>query len=1561
MDGQINFKAYFDYKDAANGVDDLTKKFEAAGMNLNDVFQFGRSFEGSKKEVKKFLDDMTSALASIKQQIKDTKEGIKIDAGLRDKLEQDIKAAKADLEQANDLLSNYKFKQNNSIGEVLDPLSAAIDAKKKEIRGISDELAYLGDDGIEKEVEKLKALRKAMEELDATTEEGAKERERMRVELVQGLQKVGAALDFESDERGAVKISIDDLDKLTATLIKTKSAAREADLEMQNMAAGEELDALEEKYEALRVQLEDAAGSDEFFVGLQKAAEEAKAKLAELKAELETLGTETGGTGANDSRLKDLEKEEARLDALIKGVKERLKDPEISSGNMFNGLTQGLQGLMGAYTAASGVLAQFGADEKDLQKVQTKLQGSMSLLMGVQQVYNALQSESAFRTQVLDKVSIGLAKAYQKVAASSTLAKLGVAGLVAGLVIGVAAAVAALSKYTKKQKELRKVQSEAAASVSDQVVAYMRLQRQWKEAEGNIKKQNAVLADSKWQKVGADVRNFNDAQRILVDESDKVIEALMAQAEAAALYGIANEKAEQAVKNRLKAEDLRESADRGEVGNLGDWLLGGLAALGTGKSWRESALGYKRGRAAIKENKAEKKETEIKTILDSAAKKEAKATEGGLIDEEAERLKEAGRKVSDMMKDQARERERLQKDLEFDIRQKRVDAMKDSTAKELAQMSLSHDKEMEALKRQKEDRLKQLQDEQMARQKAGNPNLKDYQTGSNIRQLPKEEAEKYAEQEKLLNEAYARSTADLLLKYDSLTAQRADLEKKWAETIESTTDARIKQILEKERNLELAQFDEQAVEQFGTKSQKYKAMKARMDAEVDALVDDTQKKIARAANEVELTEFLYGDPSAYNNLAQAKEAVTALYEARIKQAQAEEDVTKEQQLQRELAQELLELQKQYSAAFALIYADAQKLTTNQLQKAVEATQAAIESAANSGDIQALTDLYARLREQMNVMGDRQRGWGFSGMASGNERVQDASFKRMQAEALSAIDADLFAEEIKRLMEDAINDEEQGWAAIMKGASEVQEMLLGIGETLQSFGDETDEWSKALFDVGSVISGLGGQVSNFVSLYENMDKDTGKFKDSGMAISSGISAALSIVQMLGSAIKENVAAEKEWNKTIAESEQRLRMLQLDALDYKKQNIFDVENPYKRAIDGATQYAAAMGKLTEMSSKLNEGQVQTGTKRVVNWANVGKGAAAGAVAGLAAGGGVFSWLTVGIGAAVGALAGLFSTKVEPIFESLQSKYGQLFNPDTYELNEQLIADYDKLDDETKQIVDNWEEIRQKAMEAEEEMRQNFADLAGDIGGKLSQSLVDAFRNGDLDGAVDDFHKKMNDTIEDIVQQMIFSNVFSGMFDDLQKEMEASFKGPNADNNIVDDLMRFEEAYQKGLTDYEEQMKDARAYLESQGYSAWETEDQRKAQTKSALGASQDSVDESNARLTTIQAHTYELNENVKKLVAASAAVPTDAILPSLPTMESPVTRDYTEELLRIREDLGALAKNDERFIVAIAELQTATDGILASSEQISGNTQENKELSGRIRTALDLVVDSGVKMK
>ena len=1255
--------------------------------------------------------------------------------------------------------------------------------------------------------------------------------------------------------------------------------------------------------------------------------------------EIEKSGGIKYATNEQKEYIAGLKEGMAGLRSTIKGLRENMQDTQ----DVFSGLASGLQGLMGAYTAVSGIMAQFGADSEDLQKVQTKLQASMSILMGIQQVYNTFLGNSAFRLGVLSKATELYEAVTKKAAISAGLMKVALGGVATAALVAIALLARWASKRQdgiKKEKELAKATNDTAAS---QLVAYRKLQTQWQKANGELEKQRKIVASDDWKKLGLSVKSVNDAERILINNTEDVVKALVARARAQASYAklqedvqkqleledeernFQSEKQEQknrkeinASLNRQKASDIRRQVEESQIWRNSDaryrqdekslgltdengdrfyvdkkgkrvyrpktgdyssevaiWEGQARGAMGNTKtqplldyaSYLDKQAEYFDAAAEGFQNQINKSQKKIddgnKAIMerfniaqdDENAWKKILEDAGIETNDDAnydDSMAQAGYNSSKMAKDLAIKRKRELKDIEFEVREARVSAMKESSAKELAQMSLDHDKEMESLNRQKEDRLKQLQDEDRELKMAANPNLKDYQVGSNIRELPKEEAAMYAEREKLLNEAYQRASSDLLLKYDSLEVQRADLEKKWEQTISETSDARVKQILEKERNLELAQFDEKAVEQYGTKSQKYKAMKARMDAEVDALVDDTQKRIAQAANEVELTEFLFGDPSAYNNLAGAKEAITAIYEARIKQAQAEEDVVKEQQLQRELAQELLELQKQYSASFALIYADAEKLTTNQLQKAIEATQDAIKSATQSGDIQALTELYERLREQMNVMGDRTRGWGFSGMISGAKKLQDADLERTFAEIASAIDKDgENATEINELITSAINDEEQGWAAIMKGASEVQNALTGIGESLQSFGDETDGWKHALSEVGGVLAGLGSQVTNLVSLYSNVEQGTKIFKDMGAAVSTGLSGAFQILSMVGNSIKKNAEAQKEWNATLEESEQRLRMLKLDALDYKQQNIFGVENPYKKAIDGAFQYRDAMAELNKMAGDLNGGQVQTGTKKAIDWGNVGKGAAAGAAVGAAAGGGVFSWLTTGIGAAIGAIAGAFSTKVVPIMESLQSKYGTLFNPDTYELNEQLIADYQMLDDETKTLVDNWEEIRQKAMEAEEQMRQTFQDLAGDIGSQLSDSLVEAFKNGDLYGAIDDFHGKMTSTIEDIIEQMIFSNVFSGMFDNLQKEMEASFNGPDADNSIVDDLMRFNTAYQSGLEEYKKQMEDARAYMKSEGYDAWSPETTQQQATYGAFQTmSQDVGTELNGRFSALQ---------------------------------------------------------------------------------------------------------------
>lgn len=62
----------------------------------------------------------------------------------------------------------------------------------------------------------------------------------------------------------------------------------------------------------------------------------------------------------------------------------------------FAGVASGLQGVVGVATAAQGAFALLGDENKDLQQAMLKVQSLMSITMGLQQVANTLNKDSAF-------------------------------------------------------------------------------------------------------------------------------------------------------------------------------------------------------------------------------------------------------------------------------------------------------------------------------------------------------------------------------------------------------------------------------------------------------------------------------------------------------------------------------------------------------------------------------------------------------------------------------------------------------------------------------------------------------------------------------------------------------------------------------------------------------------------------------------------------------------------------------------------------------------------------------------------------------------------------------------------------------------------------------------------------------------------------------------------------------------------------------------------------------------------------------------------------------------
>ena len=170
----------------------------------------------------------------------------------------------------------------------------------------------------------------------------------------------------------------------------------------------------------------------------------------------------------------------------------------------------------------------------------------------------------------------------------------------------------------------------------------------------------------------------------------------------------------------------------------------------------------------------------------------------------------------------------------------------------------------------------------------------------------------------------------------------------------------------------------------------------------------------------------------------------------------------------------------------------------------------------------------------------------------------------------------------------------------------------------------------------------------------------------------------------------------------------------------------------------------------------------------------------------------------------------------------------------------------------------------------MRSTFEDLAGDIGSKLSDALISAFRNNDLTSAINSFEDDVTGMIENIIAQMIFATYFQDMFDTLQQGMEDSFKGENPDYDIVDNILEFLENYTSGIPEYMKALEDTQEVFKNYGLDLFQMDASRTVSAKGIAQASQDSVDELNGRMTAVQQFTYELRNNSTESLAIDREV-------------------------------------------------------------------------------------------
>lgn len=322
---------------------------------------------------------------------------------------------------------------------------------------------------------------------------------------------------------------------------------------------------------------------------LQDLGDKLNAKNEKLKDSHIRTGQAANATQTLRGRIRDLKEEMARLvdqgidqqsDAYRRLTAElgRLQDIQgdiARQGNIlsndqanYQGVIAGISGVSGALSAATGATSLLAGENENLQKVMTKVQSVMAITIGLQQVSQALNKDSAFMLVTVRKAKELLAATELKFATalgiSNVAAKALMATLTLGLSVAITGVVLLIDKLISKTKEAKKYQEDFTSSVVESsykaIGEVERLSRAYTKLGDDIKAKEKFIVDSKdaFDKLGVKIRSVADAEKLMIDNKKAFIEAQIAKARALAYAKMNEEKISSIIK---KEQELSKMPD----------------------------------------------------------------------------------------------------------------------------------------------------------------------------------------------------------------------------------------------------------------------------------------------------------------------------------------------------------------------------------------------------------------------------------------------------------------------------------------------------------------------------------------------------------------------------------------------------------------------------------------------------------------------------------------------------------------------------------------------------------------------------------------------------------------------------------------------------------------------------------------------------------------------------------------------------------------------------------------------------------------------------------------
>lgn len=431
--------------------------------------------------------------------------------------------------------------------------------------------------------------------------------------------------------------------------------------------------------------------------------QEQSLQLERLRKAYRMLSTEA----ANSKLGVELQKNIAALDTQVKSVDKSLGQHQRNVGNYVSTWD-------GMGNAINQLTREFPAFSVSLQTGFLAISNNIPIL--VDQISRIRKENAALREEGLKGVPVW--KQIAKSALSwNTLLSVGITLLtVYGKDIfewgkNLLSSSSSAKAASEAQRDLNsstgdyaKALKNSTSSYGENLVTLRNLQAEWNNLGDNLNKQKQFIIDnaSEFKKLDVSVTDVNDAENLLVDNTDAFVKAMALRAQATAAQKLAQEKYAEALQKRIEAENLQKKAD--EAREKGQYAATAVM--------QDTRFGVKSVKELAEEN-AKAIEVDVKSLNDQAdALDEAgfayfnynkKQMEAARSELESAGIRESSneeklKRQQEQIEREAKRREKLEMEAERNIQEARLNVMDEGYKKDRLLLEQSFQKRIDDVK-----------------------------------------------------------------------------------------------------------------------------------------------------------------------------------------------------------------------------------------------------------------------------------------------------------------------------------------------------------------------------------------------------------------------------------------------------------------------------------------------------------------------------------------------------------------------------------------------------------------------------------------------------------------------------------------------------------------------------------------------------------------------------------------------------------------------------------------------------------------------------------------------